>query len=208
MSEGSKSGSSNSNDGGVDQSNLMSDSAARMKRLDRTTAGQIVQPNRAVRVPINVVSSSVNVLVENMIGSLDEELQAIGNDETRNVESVGQYSMLSTEVIGRLNTVTGFPTEVTSNTNTLTGKLPTPCPDVVINTVSAVPMSPSKTRSEQGNGSSVNPTTTTGISSPTTWMFYKVVREIPSSQAKKGSEQVGNIHAMNNIPSSYAPLRL
>ncbi|GJT46469.1 hypothetical protein Tco_0955184 [Tanacetum coccineum] len=42
-----------------------------------------------------------------------------------------------------------------------------------------------------GNGSSVNPTTTTGPSSPTSvysGMFFEVVSEIPSSPDKNGSE--------------------
>ncbi|GJU84118.1 hypothetical protein Tco_1291664 [Tanacetum coccineum] len=43
-----------------------------------------------------------------------------------------------------------------------------------------------------GNGSSVNPTTTTGLSSPTLVIsgpFVKVVSEVPSSPDKNGSEQ-------------------
>ncbi|GJX03853.1 hypothetical protein Tco_0189769 [Tanacetum coccineum] len=39
--------------------------------------------------------------------------------------------------------------------------------------------------------------------SPTTRTFSNVDSEIPSSQAKKGNEHVGNIHVMYNILSSY-----
>ncbi|GJX22330.1 hypothetical protein Tco_0226775 [Tanacetum coccineum] len=45
---------------------------------------------------------------------------------------------------------------------------------------------------------------TTRTSFPTTRTFSNVDSEIPSSQAKKGNEQVGNIHVMYNILSSYA----
>ncbi|GJU96160.1 reverse transcriptase domain, reverse transcriptase zinc-binding domain protein, partial [Tanacetum coccineum] len=89
-------------------------------------------------------------------------------------------------LMDRLNHATPMliPAEVSAETSSSNAS-----PDVANNT---------------GNGLSVNPTNTTGLSSPTTGTYFKVVNKIPSSQAKKGSEQVGNIHAMNNIMSSYA----